>query len=93
MRKTTVLKYLLFQIRDKSITSLVSLKEKLEKSIGMKVPNIGIGSTPSCSHESSSMGVLTEIHPGAYVFYDSQQMKVIYCLYPWKILRCVPRKR
>ena len=40
---------------------------------GIKIPDFGTGSTPSCSHFSEEMSKLTEIHPGNYIFYDLQQ--------------------
>eukprot|EP00095_Tigriopus_kingsejongensis_P008747 maker-scaffold92_size382268-snap-gene-1.18 protein:Tk08747 transcript:maker-scaffold92_size382268-snap-gene-1.18-mRNA-1 annotation:"d-serine dehydratase-like" len=49
------------------------------ESHGIQVETVGIGSTPSCSHTGPSLGGLTEIHPGNYVFYDAQQMKLGSC--------------
>ena len=47
------------------------------KSAGIKVTNVGTGSTPCCSHSgAAAMKQLTEIHPGNYAFYDTQQMAV-----------------
>ena len=49
------------------------------KSAGIKVTNVGTGSTPCCSHSAAAaMRQLTEIHPGNYVFYDTQQMAVVF---------------
>ncbi len=53
------------------------LKAKLEKA-GIEVQVIGIGSTPSCSHKAD-YSAINEIHPGAYVFYDAQQMRLGSC--------------
>lgn len=46
---------------------------------GIKFKNVGIGSTPSCSHDSTLYAQLSEIHPGNYVFYDAQQVKLGSC--------------
>ena len=44
---------------------------------GIEVANVGTGSTPCCSHSGAeAMKQLTEIHPGNYVLYDTQQMAV-----------------
>ena len=47
------------------------------KAAGIEVTNVGTGSTPCCSHSgAAAMKQLTEIHPGNYVLYDTQQMAV-----------------
>ena len=46
------------------------------KAAGITVRNVGTGSTPCCSHSGAAMKELTEIHPGNYVLYDTQQMAV-----------------
>ena len=58
--------------RDDAIQTITRLANKLQ-SMGIPVHNVGTGSTPSCSHASTQMKKLTEIHPGNYVFYDMQQ--------------------
>ena len=58
--------------RDGAIQEIVQLADKF-RSLGIPIKEIGTGSTPSCSHPSSSMKQLTEIHPGNYIFYDLQQ--------------------
>ncbi|XP_048778339.2 D-serine dehydratase-like isoform X2 [Ostrea edulis] len=40
---------------------------------GIAVDSVGLGDTPSCSVIDDSMANLTEVHPGNYVFYDTQQ--------------------
>lgn len=35
----------------------------------MHSPKSSIGSTPSCSHPVPDMAMLSEVHPGNYVFY------------------------
>ena len=69
---------------------------------GLCCPAWGVGSTPSCSHQTDGLSSLTEvgsfemlfkcsfgkksnldltqIHPGAYVFYDAQQTGLGSCL-------------
>ncbi|WAR22480.1 DTHAD-like protein [Mya arenaria] len=46
---------------------------------GIPVPRFGCGSTPSCSRPINNMGVLTEFHPGNYIFYDYMQVLVGSC--------------
>ena len=50
---------------------VVSLVKKLADA-NIPCPSYGIGSTPSCSHHDK-LDNITEIHPGCYVFYDTQQ--------------------
>ncbi|XP_052090980.1 D-threo-3-hydroxyaspartate dehydratase-like [Mytilus californianus] len=40
---------------------------------------LAIGNTPSCSRPHESMNVLTEFHPGNYIFYDVQQSTIGSC--------------
>ena len=58
--------------RDLAIDTISKVGSKL-RSLGIEVKNIGTGSTPSFSHASAKTNILTEIHPGNYVFYDMQQ--------------------
>ena len=63
----------------RNLTALFQLLEVSAKmkAAGIKVTNVGTGSTPCCSHSgATAMKQLTEIHPGNYVFYDTQQMAV-----------------
>ena len=57
---------------------LLEVSAKMREA-GIEVANVGTGSTPCCSHSSGAaeaMKQLTEIHPGNYVLYDTQQMAV-----------------
>ncbi len=66
-------------MRDETIRSMVAVTDKI-RAAGVEVRNVGTGSTPSCSHSSGAVfNVLTEIHPGNYVFYDAQQMALGSC--------------
>jgi len=60
------------RVRDATIDMATRLVEKLS-SIGVPCPSYGIGSTPSCSHPGQKYDNITEIHPGNYAFYDTQQ--------------------
>ncbi len=62
-------------MRDETAARLKELRTRLE-SLGISVPSIGLGSTPSCSVQKKPLEGLTEIHPGNYVFYDAMQVKV-----------------
>lgn len=44
-----------------------------------EVPLVSVGSTPTCSICESFPGLVNEIHPGNYVFYDLQMLKVGAC--------------
>ncbi|XP_022525263.2 D-threo-3-hydroxyaspartate dehydratase isoform X2 [Astyanax mexicanus] len=61
-------------------TTAITLQfmEKL-KAIGIQGPKSSIGSTPSCSHPVPEMAMLSEVHPGNYVFYDVQQSLIGSC--------------
>ena len=58
--------------RNKAIETISNVAVKM-RSLGIEVKNVGTGSTPSFSHNASKTNVLTEIHPGNYIFYDMQQ--------------------
>lgn len=60
------------EVRDQTRDMMVALRDRLEGA-GLVCPVWGVGSTPSCSHPTTGLSSLTEIHPGAYVFYDAQQ--------------------
>jgi len=66
------------RVRDSSRDMMLALKTRLEAA-GLSCPAWGIGSTPSCSHKTDGLSSLTEIHPGAYVFYDAQQTSLGSC--------------
>ncbi|TRY73948.1 hypothetical protein TCAL_15709 [Tigriopus californicus] len=64
--------------RDETIKMLIGVSKRMSEH-GIKFDNIGIGSTPSCSHDSALYAQISEIHPGNYVFYDAQQEKLGSC--------------
>ncbi|XP_064019009.1 D-serine dehydratase-like [Pogoniulus pusillus] len=49
------------------------------RAAGVSCPEASIGSTPSCSHPVPEMSLLTEVHPGNYLFYDLQQTQLGSC--------------
>uniref|UniRef100_A0A8D0L963 D-serine dehydratase-like domain-containing protein n=1 Tax=Sphenodon punctatus TaxID=8508 RepID=A0A8D0L963_SPHPU len=59
-------------------TATLEFMSELQKA-GVACPASSIGSTPSCSHPVADMGKLTEVHPGNYIFYDVQQMRIGSC--------------
>lgn len=59
---------------DRILWFVEKLKEK-----GIKCPEYGTGSTPTCSQAINELGKLTELHPGNYVFYDAQQLDLGSC--------------
>ncbi|PNF15335.1 D-serine dehydratase [Cryptotermes secundus] len=66
-------------VRDLNVERALHLTQELQQR-GITCKNVGIGSTPSCSQEvSTRMSSLTEIHPGNYIFYDSQQESLGSC--------------
>ncbi|EGD76863.1 hypothetical protein PTSG_08211 [Salpingoeca rosetta] len=47
---------------------------------GIAVPDVGVGSTPTCSHPpTSGLEGVTEMHPGNYLFYDEMQAQISSC--------------
>ena len=61
---------------DHFLDQLLEVSAKMREA-GIEVANVGTGSTPCCSHSGAeAMKQLTEIHPGNYVLYDTQQMAV-----------------
>ncbi|KAL4635666.1 hypothetical protein GN956_G12974 [Arapaima gigas] len=65
-------------IAQQTTTLILQFMEKL-KDAGIDGPKCSIGSTPSCSHPVPDMAVLSEVHPGNYVFYDVQQSLIGSC--------------
>ncbi|XP_039612785.1 D-threo-3-hydroxyaspartate dehydratase isoform X1 [Polypterus senegalus] len=59
-------------VAQRTISAVLSFGEKL-KSAGISCPKFTTGSTPSCSLPVEDMGLLNEVHPGNYIFYDLQQ--------------------
>jgi D-serine deaminase-like pyridoxal phosphate-dependent protein len=45
---------------------------------GIQFETVAVGSTPSCSLQTSFEGI-TEIHPGNYIFYDRFQQSIGSC--------------
>lgn len=46
---------------------------------GFQVVTVGLGDTPCCSVSDVTMAKLTEVHPGNYIFYDTQQYRIGSC--------------
>ncbi|XP_023329119.1 D-serine dehydratase [Eurytemora carolleeae] len=65
-------------IRNNALNSVKRIADWLEDE-GIKCIDVGIGSTPSCSHPTPALSALSEIHPGNYVFYDAMQMELGSC--------------
>ncbi|XP_030627611.1 uncharacterized protein zgc:162816 [Chanos chanos] len=65
-------------VAQETTTFTLQFMEKL-KLAGIQGPKSSIGSTPSCSHPVPDMAMLSEVHPGNYVFYDVQQSLIGSC--------------
>ncbi|XP_018599690.1 uncharacterized protein LOC108929550 [Scleropages formosus] len=65
-------------VAQKTTRLILQFMEKLKAS-GIDGPKCSIGSTPSCSHPVPDMALLSEVHPGNYVFYDVQQSLIGSC--------------
>nr|XP_055040750.1 D-threo-3-hydroxyaspartate dehydratase [Misgurnus anguillicaudatus]XP_055040751.1 D-threo-3-hydroxyaspartate dehydratase [Misgurnus anguillicaudatus] len=65
-------------VAQETTTLTLQFMEKL-KSAGIHGPKSSIGSTPSCSHPVPDMAMLSEVHPGNYIFYDVQQSLIGSC--------------
>ncbi|XP_058035962.1 D-serine dehydratase-like [Ahaetulla prasina] len=65
-------------VAQKTTEFTLRFMEQLWKA-GVPCPKSSIGSTPSCSHPVPAMGMLSEVHPGNYIFYDVQQMMIGSC--------------
>ncbi|XP_046377711.2 D-threo-3-hydroxyaspartate dehydratase-like [Haliotis rufescens] len=57
---------------------LTTVRDKL-KSAGIACETVGTGSTPSCSKPADNMAALTEFHPGNYIFYDYEHVRIGAC--------------
>uniref|UniRef100_A0A4W4FFM4 D-serine dehydratase-like domain-containing protein n=1 Tax=Electrophorus electricus TaxID=8005 RepID=A0A4W4FFM4_ELEEL len=73
-------------IAQETTTNLLQFMERyavpVHSPLGTNFPNFcnsSIGSTPSCSHPVPDMAMLSEVHPGNYVFYDVQQSLIGSC--------------
>lgn len=59
-------------VRNESINLLLEVVNYLQAA-GIECPDVGIGSTPSCSLQTQpEIGKLTEMHPGNYIFYGNK---------------------
>jgi len=65
-------------VRNSAMDCVLSLVASLQKE-GLQCPTWGIGSTPSCSHNTDKFKKMKEIHPGNYVLYDNQQVQLGSC--------------
>lgn len=65
-------------VAQETTTSVLQFMEKL-KAEGIQNVKSSIGSTPSCSHPVTDMAMLSEVHPGNYIFYDVQQSLIGSC--------------
>ena len=61
------------RVRDTSMECTISLVKRLGDE-GLECPTWGIGSTPSCSHNTDKFRLMKEMHPGNYAMYDNQQV-------------------
>jgi D-serine deaminase-like pyridoxal phosphate-dependent protein len=43
------------------------------RAVGVEVPAVGVGSTPTCSLPPSHLHGVDEMHPGNYIYYDMMQ--------------------
>ncbi|KAI4896392.1 hypothetical protein NFI96_019952 [Prochilodus magdalenae] len=77
-------------IAQATTTVTVEFVEKL-KAVGVQVPKSSIGSTPSCSHPVPDMAMLSEVHPGNYIFYDVQQSLIGSCRFEDVAVRVLTR--
>uniref|UniRef100_A0A8C2JD53 Zgc:162816 n=1 Tax=Cyprinus carpio TaxID=7962 RepID=A0A8C2JD53_CYPCA len=65
-------------VAQETTTIVLEFMEKL-KAAGIQGVKSSIGSTPSCSHPVPDMAMLSEVHPGNYIFYDVQQSLIGSC--------------
>ncbi|XP_012678852.1 D-threo-3-hydroxyaspartate dehydratase isoform X2 [Clupea harengus] len=65
-------------VAQETTTVTLQFMDKL-KAAGIQGVKSSIGSTPSCSHPVADMAMLSEVHPGNYVFYDVQQSLIGSC--------------
>ena len=66
------------EVRDTAMDCTISLVRRLEAE-GLECPTWGIGSTPSCSHNTDKFRLMREMHPGNYAMYDNQQVMLGSC--------------
>mmetsp|Transcript_39682 Transcript_39682/g.48144 ORF Transcript_39682/g.48144 Transcript_39682/m.48144 type:complete len:378 (+) Transcript_39682:149-1282(+) len=58
--------------------AVVLFAERL-RSKGVQVPEVGVGSTPTCSLPPAHLKGVTEMHPGNYFAYDTMQVDLGSC--------------
>ncbi|XP_076091372.1 D-serine dehydratase-like [Mytilus galloprovincialis] len=64
---------------NKEGTDLLQTLHKRFTDNNIECRTLAIGNTPSCSRPHEGMNVLTEFHPGNYIFYDMQQVTIGSC--------------
>ncbi|CAG2189656.1 unnamed protein product [Mytilus edulis] len=64
---------------NKEGTDLLTNSHKRFTDNNIECRTLAIGNTPSCSRPHEGMNVLTEFHPGNYIFYDMQQVTIGSC--------------
>nr|XP_022326315.1 uncharacterized protein LOC111126166 isoform X2 [Crassostrea virginica] len=57
---------------------ILNVCERIQQA-GIPVGVVGLGDTPCCSVSDISMAKLTEVHPGNFIFYDTQQCSIGSC--------------
>ncbi|CAE7648010.1 dthadh, partial [Symbiodinium pilosum] len=58
--------------------AVAALASRLREA-GVKVPTVGVGSTPTCSNPPDALPGVNEMHPGNYIYYDTQQQALGSC--------------
>uniref|UniRef100_A0A7S2C2R7 D-serine dehydratase-like domain-containing protein n=1 Tax=Octactis speculum TaxID=3111310 RepID=A0A7S2C2R7_9STRA len=66
--------YIVYTHRD----AVVVLAKRL-RDAGIPCPDVGVGSTPTCSRPPTDLEGVTEMHPGNYIFYDTAQLAIGSC--------------
>ncbi|CAE7866611.1 dthadh [Symbiodinium microadriaticum] len=49
------------------------------REVGLEVPTVGVGSTPTCSNPPDALPDVNEMHPGNYIYYDTMQQALGSC--------------
>ena len=49
------------------------------RALGLEVPSVGVGSTPTCSIPPPHLDGVDEMHPGNYLYYDTTQLALGSC--------------
>lgn len=67
------------EVAEQERSAIASFAQKL-RAVGVEVPVVGIGSTPTCSNPpSGGLEGVSEMHPGNYCYYDVMQEKLGSC--------------